>query len=214
MDKAEYMPWVNFYTEFADKLRPFVENRTHLIEKVKRVFITAGVPLLKLEEEGKPVLDVDPFTVFGLFNRGNSLVNRISIIQAFAQEFSVVSPIPETFDGIPLLNNLNSLFYRFGEKRKPDDINNLWRFYLTSLDYADNPTEENRAKFVELYDLVQKQSNILWNITMGLFWIRPYTYLNLDSTNRDILQNPKTMPLDFIKKAGKLKCCTICSEIP
>ena len=204
MDKAEYMPWVNFYTEFADKLRPFVENRTHLIEKVKRVFITAGVPLLKLEEEGKPVLDVDPFTVFGLFNRGNSLVNRISIIQAFAQEFSVVSPIPETFDGIPLLNNLNSLFYRFGEKRKPDDINNLWRFYLTSLDYADNPTEENRAKFVELYDLVQKQSNILWNITMGLFWIRPYTYLNLDSTNRDILQNPKTMPLDFIKKAGKL----------
>ena len=62
MDKAEYMPWVNFYTEFADKLRPFVENRTHLIEKVKRVFITAGVPLLKLEEEGKPVLDVDPFT--------------------------------------------------------------------------------------------------------------------------------------------------------
>ena len=204
MDKTKYLPWVNFYTEFADKLRPFSGNRTHLVEKVKRVFVTAGMPLPKLEEDNKPILDVDPFTVFGLFNRGNSQVNRISIVKAFAQEFSVISPVPETFSGIPLLNNLNSLFYCFGEKRKSDDIDNLWKFFLSSLDYADNPTEENRAIFARFYDLVQKQSNIRWNITMGLFWIRPYTYLNLDSTNRDIILNQKIMPHEFIKKAGKL----------
>ena len=154
MDKTKYLPWVNFYTEFADKLRPFSGNRTHLVEKVKRVFVTAGMPLPKLEEDNKPILDVDPFTVFGLFNRGNSQVNRISIVKAFAQEFSVISPVPETFSGIPLLNNLNSLFYCFGEKRKSDDIDNLWKFFLSSLDYADNPTEENRAIFARFYDLV------------------------------------------------------------
>ena len=25
---------------------------------------------------------------------------------------------------------------------------------------------------------------IKWNITMGLYWVRPYTFINLDSTNR------------------------------
>lgn len=204
MEDMELFSWINFYTEFADKLRLFVNDRTHLVDKIKRVFVTVDMPLPKLEEGGKPILDVDPFTVFGMFNRGNTLHNRISIIKAFAHEFSVESPVPEIFAGIPVLNNMNSLFYSFGDKRNPNDIDNLWNIFLSSLDYADNPTEENKSKFIELYDLVQKQSNIRWNITMGLFWIRPYTYLNLDSTNRIVLSNSKTMPPEFIKKVGSL----------
>ena len=37
-----------------------------------------------------------------------------------------------------------------------------------------------------------------WNITMGLYWIRPYTFINLDSRNRWFLTQPNILPADYV----------------
>lgn len=44
--------------------------------------------------------DIDPYTVFGLFNKGISEVNRKSIIAGIAEAFDIEAGQPTDFDGI------------------------------------------------------------------------------------------------------------------
>lgn len=108
----EYLTWVAFYTEFAEKLLPYAKDRQTLIEKIKAVYTAIGMRLPKLEKDNN-IIDIDPFTVFGLFNKGITNANRIVILRGIAEEFSVSAPVPESFDGIPLLNNQKATFYFF-----------------------------------------------------------------------------------------------------
>lgn len=176
--------WINFYSAFADKLLAFENNRKILLNKLIKVYDNLGIKFQKLERDDS-MIDIDPFTVFGMFNKGITEANRIAIIKAFAKEFEMDNSIeiPTVFDGIPVLNNLKAVF--FGWDRPDTDIDNLWTLFRVALNYADT-TERAVLKesFIDAYNKVVKQSCIKWNITMGLYWIRPYTFLNLDSRTR------------------------------
>lgn len=176
--------WTKFYSAFADKLLLYEKDRQSLLKKLQNVFNGLGTKFQKLEEDDS-IVDIDPFTVFGMFNKGLSNANRISIIKAFAQEFDINNSIeiPTVFDGIPTLNNLKAVF--FGWERNIDDIDNLWELFRTALKYADSADKTAiKSDFIDIYDKVGRQSCIKWNITMGLFWIRPYVFVNLDSRTR------------------------------
>ena len=71
--------WIDFYTEFATTLLSFKSNRKALIEKIKKVYADIGMKLPKLES-GNEIIDIDTFTVFGLFNKGISDSKRSSIL--------------------------------------------------------------------------------------------------------------------------------------
>ena len=185
--------WVNFYSAFADKLLNFENNRKILLEKLIKVYNILsknfGMKFPKLEQDDS-IIDIDPFTVFGMFNKGIMEVNRIAIIKAFAKEFEIDNSveIPAVFEGTPVLNNLKAVF--FGWTRSDTDIDNLWKLFKIALNYADATDKTGlKESFVNIYNQVVKQSGIKWNITMGLYWIRPYTYLNLDSRTRWFIQN-------------------------
>lgn len=203
MNNKNYLSWVNFYSEFADKLLPYVDDRKTLIEKIKSVFATIGMRLPKLEKDNN-VVDIDPFTVFGLFNKGITNANRMTILRGIAQEFSVTAHVPDSFDGIPVLNNQAATFYYFIGDRQEHDIDNLWRVFQTALVYADTHSTDRREAFVAAFDTALTQKRVKWNLTMGLFWIRPYAYINLDSRNRWYLCDPTHMPADFVAFIGKL----------
>lgn len=197
--------WVDFYTELATKLLTFKNDRKTLIQKIIAIYQEVGMHLPTLENDNN-IVDMDPFTVFGLFNKGITQENRQKLLSGFAKCFSVSAKVPEQFAGIPLLNNQQSVFYGFGTDRKSDDIDNLWNLFEQAIILAKSDTEENRKQFIEWYDKTQEQYLIKWNITMGLFWIRPYTYINLDSLNRNYIIDEKHMPLaftEFVKKALK-----------
>ena len=196
-----YEAWIRFYMEFADKLRHV--GRKELIERIQKVYASIGMRLPTLERGGD-VIDIDPFTVFGLFNKGITNTNRISIITGFAKEFGVSVDVPQNFDGIPVLNNQSATFYYFLGDRGEHDIDHLWEFFCAALDYADDATATNKRRFVNAYDTVLAQRGIKWNLTMGLFWIRPYVYLNLDSRNRWFILDEKNMPADFVNSMNKL----------
>ena len=61
--------WIDFYTEFATKLLPFKTDRKTLIQKMYAVYDTVGISVPKLES-GDEIIDIDPFTIFGTFNKG------------------------------------------------------------------------------------------------------------------------------------------------
>ncbi len=199
----EQFDWIPFYTEFAEKILPYKDRRSELVQIIKEVYENIQMSLPKLEKDGA-VFDIDPFTVYGLFNKGITNANRISIIKGFAQTFNMVSSIPENFDGVPVLNNQKATYYWFVDERGDNDIDNLWDVFSTAVDYAKTGSEASRKAFISSYDLCIGQKGVRWNLSMGLFWAAPYKYLNLDSRNREFLKDSNNMPADFISSLGGL----------
>lgn len=197
-------PWMPFYAEFANELQKYSHDRKTLIEKIVAVYNKLGTKLPKLDKTDIPV-DIDPFTVFALFNKGITDANRISIIKGLANEFNLTAPIPTQFDAIPVVNNLKATFYHFLGEREDDDIDHLWNVFNCALAYADTPSAENEKEFIATFDIVRSQKGVNWNLTMGLFWIRPYDYINLDGRTRQFLAMGKAFPPVDLTIAQSLK---------
>lgn len=191
--------WVYFYKEFAHKLLVYRENRQELVEIIKSIYTETGINLPTLEKDNH-IVDIDPFTVFGLFNK-NSMkeVNRIKIISTAASKFGIKVAIPTAFDSIPVLNNQNATFYYFIGDRADDDIDNLWAFFDAALTYADNQTAEIRELLSKYFDLViNRKGNGNSKVTMGLYWIAPDTFLNLDSRNEWYIYKSGKVPAEVV----------------
>lgn len=181
----EKYTWTGFYSEFADRLLVFKENRTGLIAKLQGIYRIAGMKFPKLDSAEVPA-DIDPYTVFGLFNKGISDANRRRLVAAIGDGFGVEAKPPSDFDGIPLLNNLNATFYAFtGDARRGvHDIDNLWQLYQAGLMLAAEDSAANRSAFIAAFNTAVVQYGLGWKLTMGLYWTRPNTFINLDSRNR------------------------------
>lgn len=176
--------WASFYQELADKLLAYKNDRQPLISMLNDVYSRIEMQLPKLEAD--ELNDIDPFTVFGLFNKGITDTNRQKIIAGIAEVFDIGADQPTDFKGIPVLNNLNATFYAFAndERRGEHDIDNLWHVFEAELVLAADDSEENRKAFVDAFDAAVIQFSLGWKLTMGLYWARPYSFISLDSRNR------------------------------
>lgn len=195
MDKR--FQWTSFYMELASALLKYKNNRSELIGILKTIFSDAEMNF-PFKEKGKEVYeDICPFTVFGSFNKGITNANRIALLEQFAKQFSIKAAVPTEFDGIPVVMNLSAWFFAYKENRGERDIDNLWELLEKAIAYSDEASADNKNAFITAYDTVSKQKMIKWNITMGLYWVRPYTFINLDSTNRAFITDVDNMPHYF-----------------
>ena len=176
--------WTGFYQKLADKLLAYRNDRQTLISMLNDAYSRTGMQLPKLEAD--ELNDIDPFTVFGLFNKGITDANRRKIIAVIAEVFDIGADQPTDFEGIPVLNNLNATFYAFAndERRSEHDIDNLWSVFEAELALDADDSEENRKAFVDAFDATVIQFSLGWKLTMGLYWARPYSFISLDSRNR------------------------------
>ena len=181
--------WIPFYMELADKLKDYVDNRQSLIEKITIAF--SGVDNLpKLDENTVPT-DIDPFTVLSIFNKSGE-DKRKQKAERFAEIFRIQASVPMDFNGIPV-RSTSYAFYGFGNDRRANDIDNLWKLFIVALDYADKKT--SKTEFCNIFNTVIRQKQVrLSSLTMGLFWIRPYVFLNFDSVNQPFLRNSQYSP--------------------
>lgn len=206
MSNRDQFDWVLFYKEFASKLLQFRNARTELIEKILKIYEVTGINLPTLEKDNK-LVDIDPFTVFGLFNKSSMKEsNRIKIITAIADIFDVSAPVPASFDSIPVLNNQNATFYYFVGDREETDIDDLWELFVSALSYSAAPTADNRAALSKYFDLViNKKGNGNSKITMGLYWIAPNSFLNLDQRNTWYIYESGKMPAQLVDTLPKIE---------
>lgn len=191
--------WVDFYKEFAGKLLAYKNNRGELVEKVKAIYAETGINMPTLEKDNQ-LVDIDPFTVFGLFNKSSMReANRIKIITAVRKIFDVITAVPDSFDSIPVLNNQNATFYYFIDSRGDEDIDDLWNLFASALKYAADPSADNREVLSKYFDLViNKKGNGNSKITMGLYWVSPNSFLNLDSRNEWYIYESGKIPADIV----------------
>ena len=186
--------WKPFYEELAEKLRSYQNNRKGLIDDIIRpIYPNTGIKMPTLEANNNASLnDIDPFTVFGLFNRGYTPSNRNIIVNRIKELFSVNASVPTDYTGIPELNKQNATYYYFSDhpKRKPGNIDNLWDLFCAALDYKKTKSPSNFTALEQAYDKVIAMDGIgNAKITMGLFWIAPDLFLSLDKTNKDYINS-------------------------
>ena len=180
--------WIEFYKEFANKLLEFKNNRKELINKLKSSFEYINIKIPKIFEEK----DIDPFTIFGLFNKG--MPDRMDIINGIADKFQITSAVPLDFYRVPTLFPLSAILFNTTDKSKNEDIKNLWNVFEAAINYADNKTNENREAFINAFDLAKDIKGNKWKLTQGLYWIRPFNYINLDNPSRKFIIENNIIP--------------------
>ena len=204
MRQAGQFDWVDFYKEFAFKLVSYKEKRAELIQKVKAIYQMTGISMPTLDKDNN-IMDIDPFTIFGLFNKGLKDENRIKILTAIAELFELSHDVPTSFDSIPVLNTQNATYYLFYADRGVSDIDDLWELFVTALAYSENSTSENKDHFSRYFDkVINRKNNGNAKITMGLYWIAPNSFLNLDSRNRWYIYESGKLPLELVYKLPRI----------
>jgi len=180
--------WTALYSQLATKLAAYADRQPELIALLEQIREQGFVvtPLADKDASGNPSLlsEIDPFTFFGSFNRGIKEEHRLGILAALKKYFECDAELPSDFSGIPILNNQKSWFISYQYEREPEDVDKLWRVFQLAL--GDDPLNDSDFKLA--FDAALGVRGVNVNLTMGLFWIRPDTFLNLDSTNRSLLR--------------------------
>ncbi|RGN67550.1 GTPase [Streptococcus anginosus] len=204
MNTVDQFLWVDFYQEFAKKLVDYKDNRAELIKRVKEIYNLTGFSMPTLEKENN-LVDIDPFTVFGLFNKRITDRNRARILDTVAKLFDLKSKAPISFNGLPVLNNQNATYYRFVDERNDEDIDDLWSLFISAIEYDKDPISENKKKVSHYFDIVNnKKGNGNSKITMGLYWIAPNSFLNLDSRNQWYIFESGKFPSEILNGIERL----------
>lgn len=175
--------WIPFYEELANSLLSYKDKRSELFFIMQKLSSeNSKLQYLHFERDdwwAPRNYEIDPFSVIASFNRGLADENRIAIATILANEFHVEATVPTQYDGVPLMNAQNSFFQGNDE---------IWTLFELALKSAD--TNQYTDAFCTAFDkAIGVKGNGLATITMGLFWIRPNIYLNLDSQNRNFLSD-------------------------
>ncbi|WP_335916837.1 McrB family protein [Shewanella chilikensis] len=198
-NEKQRFKWTLFYQEFADKLLAYRDSRPALIERIHQLpVIVEGIsPLFDqmIKGQRESLNDICPFTVMGLFNRGIKDKNRIAIAQELATFLQVEEPVPSSFEGIPILNNQKSWFFSYGYNRKKSDIDDLWELFESALIHANKPDTATAEQLANAYDVATLIRGTGWNLSMGLYWIRPWKFLTLDSQSRTYIIQRLGLPI-------------------
>ena len=207
-DDPDNFNWVPFYKAVADRLLDFRDRRKELIDKIfalKSLMGADNVPFTSLEDifedESKgPLEDICPFTTIGTFTRSITPANRKAVAHAFAESFGIQKPWPDfpspDNTGIPLLHTLKSWFFGFAKERQKDDIDRLWEIFRCAIEFTGSDNEQTRAAFIKTYDeALQVLGTSSTNLTMGLYWIRPYDFFPLDKNSQKYIEETLKVPI-------------------
>ncbi len=168
--------WMPFYKELAVKLLPYRDRQGELISIMQEIK-DQGVPVISLTDKDQkgtalPLAEIDPFTFFAAFNRRATDQNRKAVLSVIKDRLHIQAAVPTDFDGIPIMHPMKSWFFRWQHERKPGDIPALWAFAAAMV--KQTPEEIEAELFNKCLDVA---SVTVTNLTMGMFWMRPDTYL-------------------------------------
>ena len=201
--------WVDAYKGFAQGLISYRKDREELVKRIKAAFEKSEIRFPKLDSSEENFVDIDPFTLFGLFNKNSQKEeSRIAVFSALAKELEIKCDIPRSFNGIPVLNSQNATYYHFvGDPvRNDEDFDQLWNLFEAALRYANEPSNRKREMISQYFDYcIQMKGNGNSKITMGLYWIAPETFLNLDSRNEWYIYESGKIPEDVVKTLPEIE---------
>lgn len=185
---TQQFTWIPIYEELSRELLKWEDRQNELVAMLEAIRDT-GLTVSPLKDRGVGdetflLKEIDPFTFMGVFNRGIHDQQRLGILAELKRRLGLKNPLPEDFDGIPLLNNMKSWLFGYEFERRPDDVSRLWAVFKAA--QAPNPLDS--SEFAATFDRALEVRNANVNLTMGLFWIRPKLFIALDKNMRECLK--------------------------
>ncbi|MDO5481318.1 MAG: AAA family ATPase, partial [Candidatus Saccharibacteria bacterium] len=176
-----------------------------LVAIVRQIYAELKINMPKLGYNNE-LTDIDPFTFYTIFNRGQTEITRITFANTIAKILEISTPPPTDFTGIPVTNSLNAAFYPLDLENADNIINELWKFFEAAHSFYREDTPELRAQFANLFRYtINIKGNGIAKITMGLFWAMPDLFLNLDSRNRQYIYKSGELPVEIISQLPPLE---------
>ncbi len=197
---TEKYTWIPFYKELATKLIKYKDSRNEL---VRLIYSFEKTEYLHMEDKSK-ITDIDPFSFYGIFNRGITEDNRKNTLKKVKEFFQLSSEIPYDFEGIPILNNQKSFYFRWDSY---EVLKQSCEFYWNIFEKVVNKTI-NQEDFEELAGI---KGIGLAMATMPLFWINPDSYLPLDKNTVEYLKRNKiaesedVTPSNYMEMLNKVR---------
>ena len=185
--------WTRLYQAIADKLLDYRNDRGSLVQRIHD--IAARVKSLSVAEDRfadgstGPLADICPFTTIGAFNRGMTDANRQVVAGEIADFLGVDIPAPDAFPGIPVVDNRNAWFFGYSKDRGDDDIDVLWSVFAAALRFVHADTPVTRKELTEAYNGALNVRGVAWNLSMALYWVRPWDFVPLDGLSRSYISN-------------------------
>jgi 5-methylcytosine-specific restriction protein B len=193
--------WIPIYAEIARRVLEYEERQAELLDLLvglQKSGLKVGY-FNDYDAQGNqfPLAEMDPFTFFSTFNRNQTFESRRAIVEAIKNKWSLKSPVPEDFDGIPQANAQNSWYFSYKKNREPHAVPLLWR-----------AAREACSSTFQSYDakLFDETLNVrfvgLAKLTFGLFWLNPRGFLCYDANTRDFLSDNGVAPARTKNAAG------------
>jgi 5-methylcytosine-specific restriction protein B len=179
--------WIPIYSEIARKLLDFEQKQSELLALI-----------LSLQERGLKVgyfndydaegnkttlTEIDPFTFFSTFNRQQTGETRRAILAALKEAWSLTSPVPQDFLGIPQVNPQSSWFFPYKRSREDGTIPLLW----SGARQAMSSTFRNFDKGMFDASLAIRTVGLA-KLSFGLFWLNPKGFLGYDANTKDFVR--------------------------
>ena len=122
----------------------------------------------------------------------------------FDSLLGVSEPVPNSFEGVPILNNQQTWFFGYSYKRQPDDIDALWEVFTQAIAFTESNDAEARSAFIAAYNNATRRHGVGWNLTMGLYWIRPWNFPTLNTQSQRYIRDTLNIQID--KNGPKGRC--------
>ena len=175
----EKFPWIPFYMELAQALLSYKNDRKPLVDFIYSELSKVGdkslVDYIHMRD-GSKAKDIDPFSVYGIVNRNLKVENKIDFLKKFKEKFNLKADVPTDFSGIPTVDARRAFFFSWNDHG--ERIRDLW-------DMFENVILEKPIK--TYFDRVIADGLPKYQLTMVLYWVSPYSFLNLDGRNRSYL---------------------------
>lgn len=187
--------WVNIYNKIAHKILEYKNNSKGLADLMYEML--DDLQLMHSEEKGTNLdknendercrySEIDPISFMNRFDMYSDNIRK-KLIEKFEEKTGMNIMIPEDFEGVPSTNPQGSCVIRFKKDREKDDIPNIWELFDIALN-GNMKKSEDKEKFIQYYNKVISKPYAKFNISIGLFKIRPDTFINLDEVNRNYIK--------------------------
>lgn len=177
--------WKPLYRQIAERVLTYREKQTELVALLQELK-AQGLNVVKFHDQyrdgGKgPLKEIDPFTFIASYNRSTTSANRIALLTALKKEWKLAAPVPEDFDGLPVMNPVSAWFLEYETKRDKNDVPALWT--LAELSFSDTSTDGEVGDALQA--CLSQHGGNLRSLTMGMFWVNPDRFLSLAGPNRE-----------------------------
>ena len=174
--------WISIHREAAKVLLTYRNRQPDLVALLQRMH-DAGLKALAITDyyaggTQSPLQEIDPFTFLANFNRPNTRDNRVALWAFLKQEWKLAASVLTDFDGLPLMNHQKSWLIPWAEERDARHVPDLWDFFEHALTC---PVHQLDTVLMEC--CMSHKHTALTVLTMGMFWIRPDTWISADGKN-------------------------------